>query len=279
MPTASSILPHHAHLLRECAPAPRPHLHHGGRRRDRALASRPGQRHLVPHRHRRARPENPALRQGRRIAARRNLPTRSPREFRALWDRMGLTYDDFIRTTEPRHKRGVQKLFALLQRSRLHLQRHLHRPVLRLRRALRRRRRPARPAPTAAASPRPSAKRTTSSSSPPSSASSLEYLRGSIRTSSSPRTRAATKSSPSSAADSSDLSVSRTSFNWGIPVPGDEKHVIYVWLDALANYITALGWGSDDPEDIARFAKYWPADLHLSARRSAASTASTGPRF
>ena len=43
-----------------------------------------------------------------------------------------------------------------------------------------------------------------------------------------------------------DLSVSRTSFSWGIPVPGDEKHVIYVWLDALANYITALGYGSED---------------------------------
>jgi len=60
-----------------------------------------------------------------------------------------------------------------------------------------------------------------------------------------------------------DLSVSRTSFKWGIPVPGDEKHVIYVWMDALANYITALGYGSDDPKDIARFEKYWPADLHI----------------
>jgi len=60
-----------------------------------------------------------------------------------------------------------------------------------------------------------------------------------------------------------DLSVSRTSFSWGIPVPGDEKHVVYVWLDALANYITALGYGSDAPEDQARFAKFWPADLHL----------------
>jgi methionyl-tRNA synthetase len=60
-----------------------------------------------------------------------------------------------------------------------------------------------------------------------------------------------------------DLSISRTSFNWGIPVPGNEKHVIYVWLDALANYMTAVGYGSDSPEDIAKFEKYWPADLHL----------------
>ncbi len=57
-----------------------------------------------------------------------------------------------------------------------------------------------------------------------------------------------------------DLSVSRTSYNWGIPVPGDEKHVIYVWFDALSNYITALGWGSSDDE---KYKKFWPADLHL----------------
>ncbi|MGA2636031.1 MAG: methionine--tRNA ligase subunit beta, partial [Terracidiphilus sp.] len=57
-----------------------------------------------------------------------------------------------------------------------------------------------------------------------------------------------------------DLSVSRTSFTWGIPVPGDEKHVIYVWLDALANYITALGYGSEDDE---KFKEFWPADMHL----------------
>jgi methionyl-tRNA synthetase len=60
-----------------------------------------------------------------------------------------------------------------------------------------------------------------------------------------------------------DLSVSRTSFSWGIPVPDDEKHVVYVWLDALANYITALGYGSDDPKDQERFKKFWPADMHL----------------
>ncbi|MGP8176279.1 MAG: methionine--tRNA ligase subunit beta, partial [Terracidiphilus sp.] len=51
--------------------------------------------------------------------------------------------------------------------------------------------------------------------------------------------------------------------SWGIPVPGDEKHVIYVWLDALANYITALGYESDDAADRARFEKFWPADMHL----------------
>ena len=49
-----------------------------------------------------------------------------------------------------------------------------------------------------------------------------------------------------------DLSVTRTSVSWGIPVPGDEKHVVYVWLDALANYITALGYGADDDETTSR---------------------------
>jgi len=60
-----------------------------------------------------------------------------------------------------------------------------------------------------------------------------------------------------------DLSISRSSFKWGVPVPGDEKHVVYVWLDALANYMTAIGYGSEDPAEIAKFEKYWPADLHL----------------
>lgn len=56
-----------------------------------------------------------------------------------------------------------------------------------------------------------------------------------------------------------DLCISRTSFDWGIPVPIDEKHVIYVWFDALSNYLTAIGY-LDDP---VKFQKYWPADLHL----------------
>ena len=57
-----------------------------------------------------------------------------------------------------------------------------------------------------------------------------------------------------------DLSVSRTTFDWGVKVPGDIKHVIYVWVDALSNYITALGYGSDNEE---LFNKYWPADVHV----------------
>ncbi|MGP7819494.1 methionine--tRNA ligase [Niallia sp. 01092] len=57
-----------------------------------------------------------------------------------------------------------------------------------------------------------------------------------------------------------DLAVSRTTFNWGIKVPGDPKHVVYVWIDALSNYITALGYGT---EDESKYSKYWPANVHL----------------
>ncbi|HEX2240135.1 MAG TPA: class I tRNA ligase family protein, partial [Actinomycetota bacterium] len=56
-----------------------------------------------------------------------------------------------------------------------------------------------------------------------------------------------------------DLSMSRVSFDWGIPIPWDEKHVIYVWVDALQNYITAVGYG----DDRATFDRVWPADVHL----------------
>ena len=56
-----------------------------------------------------------------------------------------------------------------------------------------------------------------------------------------------------------DLSISRTTFSWGIPVPGDPKHIMYVWFDALINYITAVGY----PDTSGEYAKFWPADLHM----------------
>lgn len=57
-----------------------------------------------------------------------------------------------------------------------------------------------------------------------------------------------------------DLSISRTSFQWGIPVPGDDRHIMYVWLDALTNYITAIGFPDETSDG---FRKYWPADIHV----------------
>ena len=60
-----------------------------------------------------------------------------------------------------------------------------------------------------------------------------------------------------------DLCVSRTSFKWGIPVTFDDKHIVYVWVDALTNYISALGYGNDTYQD---YEKYWPADIHMMAK-------------
>ncbi|MDO9556660.1 MAG: methionine--tRNA ligase [Coriobacteriia bacterium] len=60
-----------------------------------------------------------------------------------------------------------------------------------------------------------------------------------------------------------DLSISRTNFTWGVPLPFAENHVTYVWIDALLNYITAIGYGSDDPAEQAKFERYWPAQYHF----------------
>jgi methionyl-tRNA synthetase len=181
-------------------------------------------------------------------------------EFRGLWDRLGLTYDDFIRTTEARHKRGVQRLFATLRdRGFIYKGRYTGQYCVFDEAYV--------DGPPGTLCPdcgRPT--ETVSEENYYFKLSAFErkllefyeenpgfmgpestrrevisFVRGGLR----------------------DLSVSRTSFSWGIPVPGDEKHVVYVWLDALANYITALGYGSDEPADKARFERFWPADMHL----------------
>jgi methionyl-tRNA synthetase len=76
-----------------------------------------------------------------------------------------------------------------------------------------------------------------------------------------------------------DLSISRTSFTWGIPVPGDPKHVMYVWFDALTNYLTALGFGSGTPEAEARVAKYWPTVTHFVGKEIVRQHALYWPAF
>jgi len=182
-------------------------------------------------------------------------------EFRGLWDRMKITYDDFIRTTDPRHMRGVQALFTRLQErgyiykgsysGQYCVYDELYVDAVG----------PGAPCPecgrptetvheenyffklSAMEQPllkyyaehpdfiRPETRRN----------EVIAFVRSGLR----------------------DLSVSRTSFKWGIPVPGDPKHVIYVWLDALANYMTAIGYGSDDPKDKQKLERYWPADVHM----------------
>ena len=178
-------------------------------------------------------------------------------QFRALWDRMGLTYDDFIRTTEPRHKRGVQKLFTLLkERGFIYKDTYTGQYCVSDEAFV--------DVPPGA--PCPDCGRITETVSEENyffklsafERTLLEYYEAHpefIR----PETRRNEVISFVKAG-LKDLSVSRTSLKWGIPFPGDEKHVIYVWADALANYITALGWGSDDT---TKFDKYWPADIHI----------------
>jgi methionyl-tRNA synthetase len=181
-------------------------------------------------------------------------------EFRGLWDRLGLSYDDFIRTTEDRHKRGTQKLFATL-RDRGFIYKGSYTGQYCVSDEL-----------YVDGPPEticPDCGRVTETVSEENyffklsafERKLLEFYEANPGFMGPESTRREVISFVRGGLK--DLSVSRTSFSWGIPVPGDEKHVIYVWLDALANYITALGYGSDDPADKARFEKFWPADMHL----------------
>jgi methionyl-tRNA synthetase len=202
--------------------------------------------------------------------------------FENLWKRMGITNDDYIRTTDDRHKRGVQHLWRVLEeRGAIYLSSYTGQYCVSDEAFV--------DVPLGA--PCPECGRTTETITeenyffrlsnyqlplidlieggtlhiqPETTRNEvLSFLRGNV-----------SQVQPTELAYSSrgiayvpgavkDLSISRTTFDWGIPVPTNEKHVVYVWLDALANYITALGYGSDDPADIAKFEKYWPADIHL----------------
>lgn len=179
--------------------------------------------------------------------------------FKDLWQRLGIEYDDFIRTTEPRHIKAVQEIFRRLQEKgdiyKSHyegwycspceafwLERQLvqgncpdcGRPVEKVKEEsyfFRLSKYQDRLLEHIEKHPefiQPEARRH----------EMVAFIKSGLE----------------------DLSVSRTTFTWGIPVLGDEKHVIYVWIDALSNYITALGWGTPGDE---KFRRYWPADVHL----------------
>ena len=181
-------------------------------------------------------------------------------QFRSLWDRMGLTYDDYIRTTEPRHKQGVQRLFSALQANgAIYLDTYTGQYCVSDEAYV--------DGPPGVICPDCGNVTETVSESNYyfRLAAYQDKLLAVIEANElliQPETR---RNEVLSFVRSGlkDLSISRTSFKWGIPVPGDEQHVIYVWLDALANYMTAIGYGSDAPADIEKFARYWPADLHL----------------
>src|SRR5277367_5653812 len=178
-------------------------------------------------------------------------------EFRSLWDRMGLTYDDFIRTTEPRHKQAVQKFFTLLKdRGFIYKSTYTGQYCVSDEAFV--------DVPPGA--PCPDCGRITETLSEENyffklSAFERKLLEFYDANPDFIRPEARRNEVISFVRSGlKDLSVSRTSIKWGIPVPGDEKHVIYVWLDALANYITALGYGSSDT---SKFDRYWPADLQI----------------
>ena len=181
-------------------------------------------------------------------------------EFRKLWQRMGISNDDFIRTTEDRHKKRVQALFRQLRDNGLiykgtYTGQYCVSDELYVDGA-----QPGDPCPTCGritetvseenyffklsafqdkllalyANPefiRPETRRN----------EVISFVRSGLR----------------------DLSISRSTFSWGIPVPDDPKHVIYVWLDALANYITAIGYGSSHAGAQDAFKKFWPADVQM----------------
>ena len=178
--------------------------------------------------------------------------------FRQLWDRLELTYDDFIRTTSERHKRGVQALWSKIHDNGFIYKGHYSGQYCIYDELYVDAAGPGAPCPECGRPTetvqeenyffrlsafqekllglyseqpdfiRPETRRN----------EVVSFVRSGLR----------------------DLSISRSSFKWGVPVPGDPGHVVYVWLDALSNYVTALGYGSDDP---SRFEKYWPADLHM----------------
>ena len=178
-------------------------------------------------------------------------------EFRGLWDRMGITYNDYIRTTSERHKNSFQDLWRKI-RDNGYIYRGSYTGQYCVFDEMYVEVGPGEPCPecgrptetikeenyffklSAFAEPllelytkqpdfiRPETRRN----------EVIAFVRSGLR----------------------DLSISRSTFSWGIPVPDDPKHVAYVWFDALANYVTALGYGSGDD---SKFKKYWPADVHM----------------
>jgi len=178
--------------------------------------------------------------------------------FRALWQRMGLTNDDFIRTTDERHKRSVQELFRQL-RDKGYIYKgsysgqycvydEMYVEV------------------TGPGAPCPECGRPTETVKEENYFFKLSAFQDKLLNLYSgqpdfvrPETRCNEVIS-FVRSGLRDLSISRSTLKWGIPVPDDPDQVIYVWFDALANYVTALGYGSSDT---SRYDRYWPADVQM----------------
>jgi methionyl-tRNA synthetase len=180
-------------------------------------------------------------------------------KFRALWKRMGISNDDFIRTTEERHKHRVQGLWRLI-RDNGYIYKGSYTGQYCVFDELYVDVGPGEPCPECG---RPTETVHEENYFFKLSAFQQKLLAlyddpNFIR----PETR---RNEVTSFVRSGlrDLSISRSTFSWGIPVPDDPKHVIYVWLDALANYITAIGFGSSHQGAQEAFKKYWPADIQM----------------
>jgi methionyl-tRNA synthetase len=206
---------------------------------------------------------------GQKIERSANAAGKSPKEFtdevsnefRALWDKMGIKYDGFIRTTDEHHKRGVQEMFRKIRDNGFiykakYTGQYCVSDELYVNEG-------------GPGSPCPICGNPTETVSEENYFFKLSAFQDKllklyeeqpelIR----PETR---RNEVISFVRSGlrDLSISRASFKWGIPVPDDPSHVIYVWMDALSNYCTAVGYGSPGKRDQQMFAKYWPADVHM----------------
>jgi methionyl-tRNA synthetase len=206
---------------------------------------------------------------GQKIERSANTSGKSPQqftdevsgEFRALWDRMDIRYDKFIRTTSDEHKRGVQAMFRLLkERGFIYKSSYtgqycvydeLYVDV------------------DTPGAPCPDCGRPTETVKEENyffKLSALEDKLLKLYTENPDFIRPESRRNEVIAFVRSglrDLSISRTTFKWGIPVPDDPGHVIYVWLDALCNYITAIGFGGETKSAEQQFQRYWPADVHM----------------
>jgi methionyl-tRNA synthetase len=179
-------------------------------------------------------------------------------QFRGLWDRMGLSYDDYIRTTSPRHKQGVQALWKRIQDAGFIYKSHYTGQYCVFDELYVDSVGPGAPCPECG---RPT--ETVKEENYFFKLSAFQDRLIKLYTGQPDFIRPETRRNEVLSFVSGglrDLSISRSTFSWGIPVPDDPKHVIYVWLDALANYITALGFGS---QDTSKYDKYWPADVHM----------------
>ena len=181
-------------------------------------------------------------------------------EYRALWDRMGISYDGFIRTTDQQHVEGVQEFFRQI-RDNGHIYKGSYTGQYCVYDELY--------VDAPPGSPCPDCGRPTETISEENYYFKLSQFQDKLEKLYEenpdfiwPETRR-NEVLAFVRGGLKDLSISRTSVRWGIPVPDDPAHVLYVWFDADANYITAIGYGSHAARAKKRFEHYWPADIHM----------------